>query len=307
MQHRLWPGRCVVRFRKMSSKDGLAPRITLVPTFVVIMVFFYGFILWTLWLSLTNSRMLPRYEIVGIGQYISLFLDQPRWITAMRNLLVFTSLFTALCIVIGLILAILLDQKVRASRLLQTVYLYPMALSFIVTGTIWKWILNPSLGIERLVRSLGFSDFTFRWLVDSNLAIYMIVLAAVWQSSGYIVCLFLAGLRSHDTSILQAAQVDGASLPVIYWNILIPALRPVILSSLVILVHLSIKTFDLVMVLTQGGPGNATDMPSTFMYDFSFRYDRLAMGAASSIVMLVMVMIVVVPYLVSSLRSTRDA
>lgn len=278
----------------------------LVPTFVVVMVFFYGFILWTIWVSLTNSGLLPRFEITGFGQYISLFTEQERWLIAMRNLLVFSVLYIAITVFIGLSLAILLDQRIRGERIFQTIYLYPMALSFIVTGTIWKWILNPSLGIERLVRDLGFSEFTFRWLVDTEMAIYTLVIAAVWQAAGYVMSLFLAGLRGIDTSIPEAAKVDGASLPRIYWSILIPMLRPVFMSSVIVLAHLAIKSFDLVVVLTQGGPGIATDMPATFMYDFAFKYDRLAMGAASAVVMFILVMAFVVPYLISELRGTRN-
>lgn len=285
----------------------MLPLVTLVPTFVVMIVFFYGFILWTIWVSLTSSRMLPNFEITGFHQYISLFTQQPRWFLAMRNLVVFGGLFIGICIVVGLLLAILLDQRIRGERFLQTIYLYPMALSFIVTGTIWKWMLNPSLGIEKLVQELGFTEFTFRWLVDPKMAIYTIVIAAAWQSTGYIMCLFLAGLRGIDSSIPEAAQVDGASSPRMYWSVLIPMLRPVFMSAVVILAHLAIKAFDLVVVLTQGGPGVSTDMPATFMYDFSFKYDRLALGAASSVIMLLMVMVIIVPYLVYELRGTRNA
>ncbi len=292
--------------RLTGRRRPIVPRLVLVPTLVVTIVFFYGFILWTLWISFTDSRMLPRYELEGFVQYVTLFVRQERWTIAMRNLGVFSSLYIGISIIVGLLLAILLDQRIRGERFLQTVYLYPMALSFIVTGTIWKWILNPSLGIERLVRDLGFETFTFRWLVDTKMAIYTLVIAAVWQSAGYVMSLFLAGLRSIDSSIPEAAQVDGARLTSIYWYILIPMLRPVFLSAVIVLAHLSIKSFDLVVVLTQGGPGIATDMPATFMYDFSFKYDRLALGAASSVVMFIMVMVIVVPYLFYELRGTRD-
>lgn len=293
--------------RPLSRFFGKAtPKFVLVPTLAVVVVFFYGFIIWTIWVSLTNSGLLPRFEITGFGQYVRLFTEQERWMVAMRNLLVFSALYISITVVIGLSLAILLDQSIRGERVYQTVYLYPMALSFIVTGTIWKWILNPSLGIERLVRDFGFEEFTFRWLVDTEMAIYTLVLAAVWQASGYIMSLFLAGLRGIDASIPEAAKVDGASLPRIYWSILIPMLRPVFMSSVIVLAHLAIKSFDLVVVLTQGGPGIATDMPATFMYDYAFKYDRLAMGAASAVVMFVLVMIFVIPYLISELRGTRN-
>lgn len=280
--------------------------MVLTPTLGIMMVFIYGFILWTVWISLTNSRMLPNYEFAGFSQYATLFFKEPRWWIAVKNLFLFSGLFISLCIVLGLLLAILLDQKIRGEGFFRTVYLYPMALSFIVTGAIWKWIFNPSLGLERLAHLLGFTDFTFRWLVDPKYAIYTIVIAAVWQSTGFIMALFLAGLRGIDDSTIQAAQVDGAGAFRIYWSIVIPILKPVFLSSIIILAHIAIKSFDLVMVLTQGGPGNATDMPATFMYSFSFRYDRLALGAASAVVMYLMVMAFMTPYLYRSIRGTRN-
>jgi len=283
------------------------PKLVLAPTLAAGLIFIYGFILWTVWISLTNSKMLPNYKLAGFVQYVTLFAKEPRWWLAIKNLFVFSGLFISLCIVVGLLLAIFLDQRIRAEGFFRTVYLYPMALSFIVTGAIWKWILNPNLGVERLVQQLGFSGFTFRWLVDPKMAIYTIVIAAVWQSSGFVMALFLAGLRGIDNSVIQAAQVDGATLPRIYRSIIIPALRPVFLSSVIILSHIAIKSFDLVMVLTQGGPGLATDMPATFMYSFAFRYDRLALGAASAVVMYLAVMAFIVPYLYSELRGTRNA
>ena len=281
--------------------------MVLAPTLAAAIVFIYGFILWTVWISFTNSKILPKYELAGFVQYITLFVKEPRWWLAVKNLFVFSGLFIFLCILLGLFLAIFLDQRIRAEGFFRTIYLYPMAFSFIVTGAIWKWILNPNLGLERLVRQMGFTDFTFRWLVDSRMAIYTIVIAAVWQSTGFVMALFLAGLRGIDNSVIQAAQVDGATLPRIYRSILIPAMRPVFLSSVIILSHIAIKSFDLVMVLTQGGPGIATDMPATFMYSFAFRYDRLALGAASAVVMYLIVMAVIVPYLYSELRGTRNA
>jgi len=287
--------------------EGILPRLVLAPTFVAILVFVYGFIAWTAWISLTGSRLLPNYKFAGFAQYLTLFTREPRWWVAILNLFIFSSLFIAFCIALGLILAVLLDQRVRAEGFFRTIYLYPMALSFIVTGAAWKWILNPDLGLERLVRHLGFSNFTFRWLVDSKMAIYTVVLAAVWQSAGFVLALFLAGLRGIDDSIIKAAQVDGASLPRIYWRIIIPSLRPVFLSSVIILSHIAIKSFDLVIVLTRGGPGYATDMPATFMYAFAFNRGRLAFGAASAMVMFLAVMALIIPYLYSELKGTRNA
>ena len=239
-------------------------------------------------------------------QYKKLFKSD-RWMIALKNLLIFASLFIATCIVLGLILAIFLDQKIRAEGALRTIYLYPMALSFIVTGAAWKWILNPDLGLERLVRNLGFAEFTFDWLVNSKMAIYTVVIAAVWQSTGFVMALFLAGLRGIDDAIIKAAQVDGASLPRIYFRIIIPSLRPAFLSTTIILSHIAIKSFDLVMVLTRGGPGYSSDLPATFMYAFAFNRGRLGFGAASAMMMFFAVMAIIIPYLYSELRKTRYA
>jgi len=186
---------------------------------------------------------------------------------------------------------------------LRTIYLYPMALSFIVTGTAWKWILNPSLGLEKLAHDWGWSSFSFDWLVQTDTAIYCVVLAGIWQSAGFAMALFLAGLRGIDDSIIKAAQMDGASLPRIYWRIILPVLRPVVFSTVMVLSHLSIKSFDLVMALTAGGPGYATDVPATFMYAMSFTRGQIGLGAASATMMLATVAAIVVPYLYSELRS----
>ena len=285
--------------------ENLLPKIVLAPTFVAMLVFVYGFILWTAVLSFTKSRLLPKYEFVGLYQYIKLFTND-RWWVASKNLLIFGLLFVLICIVLGLLLAILLDQRIRIEGAIRTIYLYPMALSFVVTGTAWKWILNPSLGLERFVRQMGFENFTFDWLVNSDMSIYTVVIAGVWQSSGFVMALFLAGLRGIDDSIIKAAQVDGASLPRIYRRIIIPSLRPVFFSAVIILSHIAIKSFDLVMVLTRGGPGYSSDLPATFMYAFAFTRSRLAFGAASSMVMFGAVMAIIIPYLYSELRVKRN-
>ncbi len=280
------------------------PKIVVAPTFIVALVFIYGYILWTAWLSLTNSRMLPRYDFAGFIQYEKLFTND-RWWVACKNLLIYGGGFIFICLAIGLFIAILLDQNIRAEGVLRTIYLYPMALSFIVTGTAWKWILNPGLGLERVVQDLGWTSFKFGWLVDPDMAIYTVVIAGVWQSSGFVIALFLAGLRGIDDSIIKAAQVDGASLPTIYMRIVIPSLRPVFFSSFMILGHIAIKSFDLIMALTGGGPGFATDVPATFMYTFTFTRNRLAFGSASAMLMLGGVLAIVIPYLYSELRSSR--
>ena len=280
------------------------PRIVVAPSFIISLLFIYGLMVWNGYLSLSASRILPNYEFVGLQQYMTL-LESDRFRVAMTNMGIFGVLFIGGAMAIGILLAILLDQKVRAEGVLRTVYLYPMAVSMIVTGTAWKWILNPGLGLEHLMHQWGFESFTFDWLVRGETAIYCVVIAGVWQSAGFVMALFLAGLRGIDESIIKAAQVDGASLPRIYWRIILPSLRPVFFSTLMVVAHLAIKSFDLVMALTAGGPGYATDLPATFMYATAFTRGQIGVGAASATVMLATVAAIVVPYLYSELRTKR--
>jgi len=280
------------------------PKLVIAPSFALSLLFIYGLMAWNGVLSLSASRMLPNYEFVGLAQYEALF-ESERWWVALRNLGIFGGLFVGGGMALGLLLAILLDQKIRLEGLLRTIYLYPMALSFIVTGTAWKWMLNPGLGLEHLVQEWGFADFSFGWLVDPDMAIYCVVIAGIWQSAGFVMALFLAGLRGIDDSIIKAAQVDGASLPRIYWRIIIPSLRPVFFSTLMVVSHLAIKSFDLVMALTAGGPGYATDLPATYMYTMAFSRGQIGLGAASATIMLATVAAIVVPYLYSELRGAR--
>ncbi|WP_332776941.1 carbohydrate ABC transporter permease [Polaromonas sp.] len=279
------------------------PKLVIAPGFVLGFAFIYGLMIWNGVLSLTTSRMLPNYdEFAGLAQYAKLW-EMDRWWLALKNLGIFSVLYVGVAMLIGMALAIVLDQKVRAEGWLRTIYLYPMALSFIVTGTAWKWMLNPSLGLEKLMHDIGWSSFSFDWLVQSDTAIYCVVIAGIWQSAGFAMALFLAGLRGIDDSIIKAAQIDGASLPRIYWRIILPILRPVVFSTVMVLSHLSIKSFDLVMALTGGGPGYATDVPATFMYVMSFTRGQIGLGAASATMMLATVAAIVVPYLYSELRS----
>ena len=281
------------------------PKFVMAPSFVAILIFVYGFIGWTAWVSFTKSRLLPKYDIVGTIQYDRLF-QSPRWETAINNLYVFGILFIVISMCHGLILAIFLDQKIRVEGVIRTIYLYPMALSMIVTGTAWKWILNPGLGIEATVRKWGYENFTFDWLVNPDMAIYTVVLAGVWQSSGFVMALFLAGLRSVDEEIIKAAQVDGIPTWRIYSAIIIPSMAPIFLSAFIVLSHLAIKSFDLVIALTGGGPGYATDLPATYMYTMAFSRGDIGQAASSAMIMMAVVFTIVVPYLYSELRAKND-
>jgi glucose/mannose transport system permease protein len=281
------------------------PKLVLAPSFAAILIFVYGFILWTLYLSFTRSRLLPVYDLVGFDAYRRLW-SQPNWHMALHNVGIFGSLYIGLGVAIGLLLAILLDQKIRGEGVLRPIYLYPMALSFIVTGTAWKWFLNPGLGLEKAMKAWGWETFTFDWLINPQMAIYTIVIAGVWQVSGFVMAMFLAGLRGIDGEILKAAQIDGASTFAMYRRIVIPMLRPVFLSAFVVLAHMAIKSYDLVIALTGGGPGNATELPATFMYSYTFTRNQMAVGSASAIIMLMTVCAIIVPYLYSELREKQQ-
>lgn len=280
------------------------PKLVLSPSLALTLVFVYGFILFTAYLSFTDSRILPSYGWVGWENYVKLF-SLRHWEVAVTNMAVFAVLYMAICTAIGLMLAILLDQKIRGEGILRPIYLYPMALSFIVSGTAWKWMLDPGIGLENTMHALGWVNFQFDWIKNRDFAIYTVVLAAVWQTSGFVMAMFLAGLRGIDNDILKAAQIDGASNWNLYRRICIPLLRPAFLSAFVILAHLAIKTYDLVIALTGGGPGRATELPATFMYSYTFTRNQMGIGAASATIMLMTIAAIMIPYLYSELRERR--
>ena len=288
------------------------PKLVLSPSIAMIFVFVYGFILFTVYVSFTDSRILPfvdksgqpTFELIGFTNYVKLF-SLSHWDISIANMVIFAGLYIVICTFIGLMLAIFLDQKIRGEGVLRPLYLYPMALSFIVTGTAWKWFLDPGIGLENIVQTWGWESFTFNWIKSRDFAIYTVVIAAVWQTSGFVMAMFLAGLRGIDNEILQAAQMDGASNWNLYRRIIIPQLRPAFLSAFVILAHLAIKTFDLVIAMTGGGPGRATELPATFMYSYTFSRNQMGIGASSAVIMLITIAAIMVPYLYSELRERK--
>jgi glucose/mannose transport system permease protein len=285
-------------------KDNL-PKLVLAPSFLATLLFVYGFILWTAYLSVSKSRLMPVYDFAGLEQYTRLWRT-PNWYKALENLAIFGSLYILVSMALGLLIAILLDQRIRAEGILRTIYLYPMAISFIVTGTAWQWFLNPGLGLDRVMHAWGFESFAFDWLINPDYAIYTVVIAGVWQVSGFVMAMFLAGLRGIDGEIMKAAAIDGASTFKTYTRIVIPQLRPIFLSAFIVLAHMAIKSYDLVIALTGGGPGNATELPSTFMYSYTFTRNQMGVGAASAMVMLITIAAIIVPYLYSELRERKS-
>ncbi|WP_185802870.1 carbohydrate ABC transporter permease [Pontivivens nitratireducens] len=293
--------------RRSRSVDWLRdalPKLVLSPSIVLVAIFVYGFIAFTVYLSFTDSRILPSFGWVGWQNYTNLFRIRA-WDTAVTNLAIFGVLYISICCLLGLLLAILLDQKIRAEGFIRTVYLYPMALSFIVTGIAWKWFLDPGIGLEAVVQGWGWESFRFDWIKDSDMAIYTIVIAAVWQTSGFVMAMFLAGLRGIDGEMLKAAQIDGASTFALYRRIVIPQLRPAFMSAFVVLAHMAIKSYDLVIALTNGGPGTATEVPATFMYSYTFTRNQMGIGASSAVIMLMTIAAIIVPYLWSELREKK--
>jgi glucose/mannose transport system permease protein len=254
------------------------------------------FSLWTGVISFTPSTLLPDYDFIGFANYTAILANRS-FKVGYGNLMVFGFFFVTIATGLGLLLAILIDQRIRTENLLRTIFLYPMAVSFVVTGTVWQWLLNPGLGIQKMVVDLGWTGFRFDWLIDRDMAIYCIVLAGVWQSSGFAMALFLAGIRSVDADLFKAAAIDGASAPRIYLRVVLPTITPILIAVLVILLQFAIKTFDLVRALTAGGPGIATTLPALVVYDFMFQRGQLGRGSAAAVLMLGALLVVIVPWL----------
>ena len=282
-------------------KNRWLPALTITPSLILVGACVYGFIAFTIYLSFTTSTLMPQFELADEIPYNRLF-RLSNFALAAKNLGVFSVLYVGLSLLLGMLMAILIDQKIRGETVFRSIFLYPMALSFIVTGTAWKWILDPSIGFERTVRALGYPDFVFDWIKDGDMAIYCVVISAVWQTSGFVMALFLAGLRGVDTEVMNAARVDGAKGWRMYWRIVIPQLGPRFISSFVILAHMAIKSYDLVIALTGGGPGRATWLPSVFVYQYTFTRNEMALGAASAVMMLLAIAVVVVPYIRGEIR-----
>ena len=301
--------------RRISPRGQLQnalPKLVLAPSLALISIFVYGFILWTLFLSFTNSKMFASPNVVGWSAYQKLWTwtfetDPPSgWYTAIVNMGIFGGLYVFCCLLLGLTLAVLLDQRIRGEGFLRPIFLYPLALSFIVTGTAWKLFLDPGIGLEKAIHDWGWTSFHFDWVVNPRMMIYCVAIAGVWQSSGFVMALFLAGLRGIDSEILKAAQIDGASGIAIYRRIIIPIMRPVFFSVVIVLTPLAIKSYDLVLSVTGKNPGGAAELPSTFMYSYTFTRNQMAVGSASAIVMLTAIAAIMVPYLYSELREKNQ-
>ena len=278
-----------------SLVNNLSSKIAALPmVFTAIGVFVIA-TLWTVYHSFTNSRMLPKSEFIGLAQYERLW-SSDRWYMSIENLAIYGICSLIFSLLIGFMLAALLDQKTRFENTFRTIFLYPFALSFIVTGLVWQWILNPDYGVEKIVRSLGFDSFVFNPLYNADIVIYGILVAGLWQGTGFIMCLMLAGLRGIDQEIWKAARIDGIPMWKTYIQIVIPMMRPVFVTTLVIIAAGIIKVYDLVVAQTSGGPGLSSEVPAKYVYDYMFNAQNLGQGFAASTMMLVSVLIVLIPF-----------
>lgn len=302
-----------------ASRERFISFLMILPSIILIAIFVYGFIGWTGWVSLSQwDGVEPNYDWAGLKNFAQLFTQEggisaKRFTIDMWNTLFFTVFFLVVCVVIGLALAILLDQNVKGEGIFRTIYLFPMALSFVVTGVVWQWVFAPGTasrprGLNALLNAMGLDFLRWKWYTDTSsigpfhVALIPVIIAAAWQLIGYTMAMYLAGLRGIPDELREAARVDGASEPQIYRHIILPMLQPITLSALIVLGHISLKIFDLVYTMTGKGPGFVTDVPGIFMFETTFQGNHYAQGAAISIIMLLMVALVIIPYLAFSLR-----
>lgn len=297
--------------------------LLITPSLLAIGVFVYAFIGWTLWGSLLKWNDLlplrafpplpaifpPKAAPAGWANYVRLLTIDQRFRTDLWNTLVFTSLFITSCLAIGLLLALMLDQKIRGEGLFRSIYLFPMSVSFIVTGVVWRWVLNPgtnqtgAVGVNLLFEKVGLSFLKNGWYTDPKIGIMAVVIAAAWQMAGYTMALYLAGLRGIPEELREAARVDGATEWQVFRGVIFPLLQPITLSAVIVLGHISLKIFDLISSMTGPGAGFSTDVPAYYMFDTVFRGNQFGRGAAIAVILLVLVSVLVVPYLIYSART----
>jgi glucose/mannose transport system permease protein len=286
--------------------------LLILPSVIAIAIFVYGFIGFTGFVSLTKwNKLLPDFSLAGLRNYQTL-LANPRFRIDMRNMVVFTILFLISSLAIGFLLAILLDQRIKGENIFRSIFLFPMAISFIVTGIAWRWLLNPgsaemgSTGVNLLFETVGLGFLKSGWYTDPKIGIKAVAIAAVWQMSGYVMAMYLAGLRGIPEELREAARVDGASELQILWHVIVPLLRPITLGAVIVIGHIALKIYDLVVAMTGPGIGFSCDVPAYFMWDTTFQSNRFAQGASIATILLVMVGVLIVPYLAYSLRREAE-
>ena len=288
--------------------DKWTPILFVTPSIVAVGIFIYGFIGWTGFISFTKwNDVLPDYTLVGFENYRKLFTNM-RFQIDLNNTLVFTVIFVTSCLLIGLLLAVLIDQRIKGEGIFRNLFLLPMAVSFIVSGVIWHWLFNPgsiqmgNIGVNQLFEKIGLNFLICGWYTDPNIGIKAVAIAAIWQFSGYTMALYLAGLKGIPLELREAAAIDGASKWKIFYYITLPFLRPITFGAIIILGHISLKIFDLIVAMTGSGPAFSSDVPAFFMYDTTFRGNHFAQGASIAIILLLLVSLLIIPYLITTFR-----
>jgi glucose/mannose transport system permease protein len=282
--------------RPRTRRRNFSATIALVPLALVVLVVYLGCMLWTVRLSFSSSKLLPVQDWVGFQQYVRLFAND-RFTVSATNLVIFGILFIAGCLVFGFLLAVFIDQRVRAEGTFRTIFLFPHAMSFVVTGLAWQWFLNPTLGLQKLVHDVGFESFTFDWIVNQQMVVYTLVIAGVWQASGLIMAILLAGLRGIDEDLWKASRIDGIPKWRVYLSIVVPLIGPMIVTATVLLSVQVVKLYDLVVAMTKGGPGIASEVPAKFVMDHLFERNNIGLATAAATMMLITVSSVLAPWI----------
>lgn len=284
----------------------MSAKIASIPMILTVLVVFVGGTTWTVVHSFTKSKLLPKLNFVGFDQYERLWGTR-RWLVSIENLAIYGLFSLIFTLVIGFALAAMLDRKVRGEAVFRTIFLYPFALSYIVTGLAWQWILNPDLGLQNVVRDLGWTTFELNPLNNPDTVMYGILVAGLWQGTGLIMVIMLAGLRGIDEDIWKAARVDGIGTIKTYLRIIIPMMRPVFVTALVLIASGIIKLYDLVVALTNGGPGLSSEVPAKYVINYMFRAQNLGQGFAASTMMLVSVAIILIPWAILEFGGKKRA
>jgi len=294
------------RKRRHPLLRNMSAKIAAIPMILVTLVGFVGCSVWSIVYSFTSSKSLPREKFVGFDQYERLF-DSSRWQISVENVAVYGVCSLVFSLGVGFLLAVAMDQKIRFENTFRTIFLYPFALSFIVTGLVWQWLLNGDFGVAQVIRDIGFTSFEFNILSDRDYSIYAVVIAGLWQGTGFVMALMLAGLRGIDQDIWKAARVDGIPAWRTYLFIVIPMMKPVFITTLVIIAAGIVKVFDLVVALTDGGPGVSSELPAKYVYDWMFGRGNLGQALAASTVMLSTVLIILIPWAYLEYSQKKDA
>ena len=296
----------MVSIKKIITRDKISTILFLIIPIVFVIIFIYICIIWNVVVSLSDwDGLRPSYDFKGFGQYTKLFTNEI-FLTSLWNNIVLILIFVPGSLAMGLFLAILLDQKVRKENVFKLIYLFPFTLSFVVTGFLWRWMYNVRVGVlNTLLESIGLGFLSNKWVQDVDLAMFWVCVVLIWQYSGYMMLIFLAGIRSIPESQIMAAAVDGASKFQVYYRIIIPQLKAPIFTGFVILVVFSLKAFDLIYVLTGGGPGYATEILPITMYKEVFNKRNFSYGSAIATVLFLLIMLIVIPYLYSTYRREK--